>query len=76
MRAIGSVDVALADRFDLEAPRPLAGEVLTPEGAPLANAEVRVYGRAPGDERFVEIGRARTDELGAYRVWMPARLAR
>lgn len=75
-RAIGSVDVALADRFDLEAPRPLSGEVLTPEGAPLANAEVRVYGRAPGEERFVEIGRARTDEVGAYHVWMPARLAR
>lgn len=75
-RAIGSVDVTLADRFDLETPRPLSGEVQTPEGAPLANAEVRVYGRTPGSTRYVEIGRARTDSAGAYVVWMPARLAR
>lgn len=75
-RAIGSVDVTLADRFDLETPRPLTGEVQTPEGAPLTNAEVRVYGRTPGNTRYVEIGRGRTDDAGAYVVWMPARLAR
>ncbi|MEZ4247575.1 MAG: hypothetical protein R3B99_04970 [Polyangiales bacterium] len=75
-RAIGAVDTTLADRFDLEAPRRLDGEVTTPEGAPLANAEVRVHGRMPGTTRFVEIGRARTDETGAYLVWLPARLGR
>lgn len=75
-RAIGSVDATLADRFDLEAPRPLSGEVVGPEGAPLENAEVRVFGRARGAERFVEVGRGRTAADGTYRVWLPARLAR
>ncbi|MBX3251372.1 MAG: carboxypeptidase regulatory-like domain-containing protein [Myxococcales bacterium] len=75
-RQIGSTDLVLADRFDLEAPRPLRGEVVTPEGAPLANAEVRAFGRAAGTGRYLELGRARTDAEGRYLLLLPTRVTR
>lgn len=75
-RQIGSSDLVLADRFDLEAPRPLRGSVTTPEGAPLPNAKVRAFGRMPGTGRYMELGRARADAEGRYQLLLPTRVTR
>ena len=73
-RAVGSLDATFADVFELAAPVPVRGVVRSSGGAPLEGAEVRVYGRASAEERFVELGRARSDETGSYLLLVSPRL--
>ena len=71
---VGSVDSTLVARYQVDAPVPLAGDVTGPEGAAVVGGEVRAY--AMDDGRFVEVGRARVDELGHYEMLLPPRFMR
>lgn len=65
----------LANPFDIEPPVPVQGTIRDANGMEIPNAEVTVLGRTAGDTRFVELGRARADETGFYRVLVSPRLA-
>lgn len=67
------------DSFELSAPLPLRGTVLsaTEDGVPLAGAEIRAWGLVTEDDGFnraVQIGRATTREDGSYTLLLPDRL--
>ena len=72
--SVGSL-TTLANPFTIEPPVPVQGVIRDANGTEIPNAEVTVLGRTEGDERFVEIGRARADETGFYRVLVSPRLA-
>lgn len=65
---VASLDETSEVPFELPAPVPLRGTVRSDDGLALPGADVRVFGRAVGSERFIELGRARADAEGRYRV--------
>lgn len=65
----------LANPFEIQPPVPVQGTVRDANGTEIPNAEITVLGRREGGERFVELGRARADENGFYRVLVSPRLA-
>ncbi len=72
---VADLDAAGEFSFELLAPLPLRGTIRSDDGVVLAGADVRVFGRTVGTDRFVELGRARTDEEGRYRVLLSPKLA-
>lgn len=65
----------LANPFEIQPPVPVQGVIRDANGTEIPNAEITVLGRREGGERFVELGRARADENGFYRVLVSPRLA-
>ena len=65
----------LANPFEIDPPVPVQGMIRDANGAPIPNAEVTVLGRRSGGTRFVELGRARADAEGFYRVLVSPGLA-
>ena len=58
------------ERFELQPPVPIFGDMRTADGRPLVDAEVRAFGRTESG-RYVEIARGRSDADGAYRLLLP-----
>ncbi|MEM9862173.1 MAG: carboxypeptidase-like regulatory domain-containing protein [Myxococcota bacterium] len=65
---VGQVDGTLAARYELRAPVPVTGRI---EGA-ASGFEVRAFTQV--EERFVEVGRARVNDLGEYELLLPSEL--
>ncbi|MEM9068810.1 MAG: carboxypeptidase-like regulatory domain-containing protein [Myxococcota bacterium] len=72
---VGSLDATVVTPFELAAPVPVRGTLRNDDGSFLVGAEVRVFGRSTDSERFVELGRGRTDDQGQYRVLLSPRIA-
>ncbi len=72
---VRSLDAAAELSFVARAPIPVRGTVRSDEGVPLPGADIRVFGRAVGTERFVELGRGRADDEGRFRVLVAPQLA-
>ncbi|MDH5492231.1 MAG: hypothetical protein OEY14_09780 [Myxococcales bacterium] len=70
-------DVIYEDHFRVLLPVPLEGTVTSPDGAPMAGAEIRAYAILEGDTaqpRTVQIGEAISGEDGRYLLLLPPRL--
>ncbi len=72
-QVVSSLELGLENPFELQAPVPVDGTVTTSSGAPLPNAQIRVFGRGTSEERFIEIGRTETDESGYYELLVAPR---
>ncbi len=67
---VGSLERTRMEDFVLEAPVPVHGRVERTEGALEPGGEVRAWAQTE-DGRFIEVGRARIDETGAYELLLP-----
>ncbi len=70
---VGSLERTRMEDFVLEAPVPVPGRVERTEGALEPGGEVRAWAQTE-DGRFIEVGRARIDETGAYELLLPPHL--
>ena len=72
----GASEHGFSQPFEFAAPVPVKGTTWTPEGTPMAGAEVRAYGIVDdnGAERFIPIGRTVSGPDGSYSLLLPPRL--
>ena len=72
---VGSLSASVITPFELEAPIPIRGTVKRFDEQEMVNAEIILLGKTRDAERFVELGRTRTDSEGNYFVLLAPRIA-